>query len=774
MTPANRSRKNISEEMGRLMRTRIEADALKKAVKSSLWLFAKVVCGFEDILPTREYPDNKLHKEMCDFVQDPTNLKTLVLVARGHLKSSLISIALPLWLLVNDPNTRILIVSRSADLAEKFIRAQQAILTNSGMFEALFPEFKITEDWRKRKAWSGGAYEFPGRTKVLKEMSVEACGVSASRAGIHVDVVIMDDIIAEGAARSESVMESAIEWYQLHDCLFDTPSKGRTVVAGTRWSHRDLYKFIVENDKQFKVFHRGCYGDDGEVLYPVKFSRESLRSIRAKMTGYQWSCTPAGSLMTMPDLTTVPIEHLRVGDEVLGFLPGGTGKPGIGKNTKGVPRLKYISSTVMAVGHRIADVIELTMESGRTVRCTKDHKWFSGRRQHGRKQYMVPGVRKLMRWHGDYSIPEISPAEMMNWRYLAGLFDDEGTLGIYNSVISISQSRTLNPEVCDRIEIVLGELGIDWTYIESSNCYNLKGGRRLLQKFFHYGNPEKWRDRFLTSFLGRSMTACKDKVVAIDNLGPMMVYSVQTTTGNYINQGYLSKNCQYLNEPSDPDRQDFQEGWFKKFCFEESGKDSGVAVVTSDGKRYNPFEMDILMAVDPAVSEKKSHCDNAIIVAARNPEGKIFVLEAYSEKGSPSEIVAKIMELHRKWSPRMVFVEAISYQKALIGWVEEQQLRSGYCFAIRPVHPGGQGKEERIRSLEPYARQGLIHLRMDQVKLLDQFINFPLGKLVDMIDAMSYLPTRFIPIENMDEPFFEDDPPPAWAFDDGRSEVTGY
>src|SRR5215213_1005233 len=89
-------------------------DAQRKYVKENFWEFTKEVMRWKDLY-------EPLHKAMCDFVQDNWEKKRLMLIPRGHLKSSVITVSYALWHIAKNPKVRILIVNGTYPLAATFL-----------------------------------------------------------------------------------------------------------------------------------------------------------------------------------------------------------------------------------------------------------------------------------------------------------------------------------------------------------------------------------------------------------------------------------------------------------------------------------------------------------------------------------------------------------------------------------------------------------------------------------------------------------------------------
>src|SRR3989304_5748779 len=77
---------------------------LRQQGKTSLYFLTKAVLG-------RSKLAKPLHVEMCDFIQTTGTPKGLVLVPRGHYKTTIGSEGYPILRLINDPNDTILLAN---------------------------------------------------------------------------------------------------------------------------------------------------------------------------------------------------------------------------------------------------------------------------------------------------------------------------------------------------------------------------------------------------------------------------------------------------------------------------------------------------------------------------------------------------------------------------------------------------------------------------------------------------------------------------------------
>jgi hypothetical protein len=182
-----------------------------------------------------------LHDEIAQFLDAPGN-KKLLLVPRGHFKSTLASVAWPIQLLLRDPNTRILIANAVWDKSREFLGQISDYLTWASPLPELYGKFdgpgsRFTVDHltiaQKKDASKRG-------------VSVATAGVESALTGGHPDVIILDDLVgATNVGTKEQLMKPLTFYRQALDLL--APG-GKLVVIGTRWAVGDAYGHMIETE----------------------------------------------------------------------------------------------------------------------------------------------------------------------------------------------------------------------------------------------------------------------------------------------------------------------------------------------------------------------------------------------------------------------------------------------------------------------------------------------------------------------------------------------
>ena len=377
-------------------------------------------------------------------------------------------------------------------------------------------------------------------------------------------------------------------------------------------------------------------------------------------------------------------------------------------------------------------VENLTMRSGRTVRCTKEHKWYMQRKDKTHRPYLPARIGRKLKFV--YSPPdEPTTEQLLVYGYLAGIIDGEGACN--HGSIFIHQSLEVNPEVCERIEQTLQKLDIPYTktiklryderFNKPTNCFTiwLKGGVEQKLKIIKFGNPAK-KQRILNTIWKRTnhFVREEDEIMDIKQQGFETIYGLTTGAGNYIAWGYASENsAQYQNEAiSREDRP------FKYINFYDN--------LDQVPKKEN---LRIITSVDPAISQLKSADKFAIITVGIDKADNWWVLDYYNGRYLPDEGIIKILKMRQKWHPYTIALETIAFQKVLKYMLEQYVKKMG--IPRLPIHEckPGKAKDLRIMGLQPLFENGQIFVRKNMGDLIDQIETYPKCQFDDLLDALA-------------------------------------
>jgi len=182
------------------------------------------------------YQLRPFHARWLDFQN--TNVETLILAPRGHGKSTVCTVAYSLWKLLADVNTRILVVSNTAEQAGSLAGEIKLQTQTNEPLRQLLGE-------PRSGAWRANMFTLARRTRICKEASVTSTGVEGAIVSRHYELIILDDVVDEENSYTRRARDKLRTWYAkvLLPCL---EPGGELHILGTRYHPRDLYGALME------------------------------------------------------------------------------------------------------------------------------------------------------------------------------------------------------------------------------------------------------------------------------------------------------------------------------------------------------------------------------------------------------------------------------------------------------------------------------------------------------------------------------------------------
>jgi predicted phage terminase large subunit-like protein len=676
---------------------------------------------------------NSEHDELCKFLISK-GLYKLILMPRFTFKSCIVTVGYTLWRLAKDYNLRLLIYSDAASKAEGFLGSITNHITGKvagSKFREIFGHWEVDP---KKDKWNQSQIVIGFRQTAYAEPSIDTGGIETSKIGFHYPLIIFDDIVSDKNVTTKAQMDKVADCYKKALSLL-VPG-GEIIMVGTRWHFGDLYgRLLAENaeNRLFETFIRKAY--DGEKYYfadigECSLTKERLALLKKQQGSYVFSCNPAEAPIIMGDWTAKSICDIEEGDEIIGW------------KRKSTNEKQLITSKVLKVQSRMAEVVKIKLKSGREIRCTSDHNWFTGRNDETHREYRPAKVgMKLMYMFKPY-ISELCQSDQKLASWLGGFYDGEGSCS--DSII-LNQSKEKNPEVCLKLEATLNVLNYTWNSAEKeptktawggkTTYYWVNGGIQEKRRFLLQCNPSR-RSGIENSIFkhGCRFIKEKDEIVSIKPDGFEKVYALQTETGNYIAWGYGSKNCLYQNSPVDDETATFKA---RDFSFAE----------------VSPTDLYITATIDPA---GKGEDYTAITVVGTDHQLTMYLLEIVNQKMTPSEMIEKIVSLNYKYKFKMFGIET-NFFRGMLKLELERRIQTEHQenpekFPLFGTHEflaasrRGESKHSRIRGLQPYHERGSIKFPGKQLELLEgtfselayQMLQFPNAAHDDILDSLAY------------------------------------
>lgn len=231
--------------------------------------------------------DNTWVKARCAEVQANPN-GFIDLWAREHYKSTVITFALTIQDILNDPETTIGIFSHTRPIAKAFLRQIKQEFESNEQLKAWFSDILYADPRKDSPKWSEDEGITVKRNGNPKEATVEAWGVvDGQPTSKHFKVLLFDDVVVPASVSTPEMIAKTTDALGLSFNLGTAGGKRRFI--GTRYHYNDTYKTIMERGTAKPRINPATVDGtvDGE---PVFLSREALAKKRADQGPYVFAC----------------------------------------------------------------------------------------------------------------------------------------------------------------------------------------------------------------------------------------------------------------------------------------------------------------------------------------------------------------------------------------------------------------------------------------------------------------------------------------------------
>lgn len=290
-------------------------------------------------------------------------LRRLVLMPRGHLKSTVGTVLYTLWRIYRNPEIRILVACNLQQLAFSFIREVRSYLENPELEKVwnnrphiktrLLPaldkrsrsrNFAMDTEAEDRKViWNNTALQV-NRKESYKEPTVYATSVGTTVTGMHFDMVILDDLVDFKNVESEVKKTQVEEWIADIESVLNPPAVvtvgesdgvnitdtlgGEILVNGTRYALDDYYGQILERAEELgykahirNVYKNGTNEEDG-FLWHEKYTHNIVKSLQARLSPRRFSSQYLNRVYEK-DAALFAVDCIRVIEDDCFFTNGG-------------------------------------------------------------------------------------------------------------------------------------------------------------------------------------------------------------------------------------------------------------------------------------------------------------------------------------------------------------------------------------------------------------------------------------------------------------------
>ena len=208
--------------------------------------------------------------------------RLMLLLPRGHGKSTYGSALFPPWFLAQKPHLRVVAASGTERLGVQFSYAAQRFVRSAGGVLGLSLDRENVLNWSLS---NGGEYV--------------TVGAGGQITGRRSDLVVLDDVVpGREAANSLLARDKVWQWWQ-GDVLGTLKPNGRVIVIMTHWHEDDFAGRLMQQEgNRWRVISLPAIAEGnsdllgrmpGEALWPEWLSLDALGEKRAEIGEMEWA-----------------------------------------------------------------------------------------------------------------------------------------------------------------------------------------------------------------------------------------------------------------------------------------------------------------------------------------------------------------------------------------------------------------------------------------------------------------------------------------------------
>lgn len=303
----------------------VQKERLKRHYRTDLFDFAKFCLGYD-------WLEDEVHRPLCQILMDiyygktkgkeaQNLLRFLILMWRGSLKTTIISVAFPIWILVqNDPphartsdweppqsfnrkkgyDQRILLGQEIDKNVIKYHKTIQGHFEKNPNLINIFGELAPSK--RVKGTWTNFQSNVTWRQDIkAKEANITCCSLEGSINSGHYDLALMDDICSDKQMNNVEQIEKVHRFLALlmpimeialkEDDAMEDRAGSVLVWSGVRWDDNDPAGLIKrEQAHLWHIWECPVYrdivvgGQDVRVYaWPRRFGEAQVNELRSSM-----------------------------------------------------------------------------------------------------------------------------------------------------------------------------------------------------------------------------------------------------------------------------------------------------------------------------------------------------------------------------------------------------------------------------------------------------------------------------------------------------------
>jgi predicted phage terminase large subunit-like protein len=264
----------------------LDRDALEAAIRNDFLAFFEKVFG--SLNPAENYCPNWHVEAIAHKLNQCAERKIkrlLIVIPPRSLKSTMVSIAFPAFLLGRDPTVKIIAASYNQDLANKFSNDTRSIMSEA-WYQQTFTDTRLLRDTQSFSETTQHGIRF-------------STSVAGPMTGVGADFIIIDDPIKPSDINSEPARKAANDWFdQTVSTRLNAPNEGVIIVVMQRLHVDDLAGHLLEQGG-WEILRIPAIAEEsmeheigpnqhitrkaGDLLQPSRLDRKKLDELRSTM-----------------------------------------------------------------------------------------------------------------------------------------------------------------------------------------------------------------------------------------------------------------------------------------------------------------------------------------------------------------------------------------------------------------------------------------------------------------------------------------------------------
>ncbi len=250
-----------------------------------------------------------------DGLMDFTKKKIFIILPFKHVKSPIVSVVYPSWILGRDPLHHFLIASNSGDNAMTFSKSVREVIALNTKYQEVFPNTQVDP----RRGWSGNSWFVKRPVESDANPTFRSVGFTGTVMGRGADCLIFDDINDQDNSQSDYLCDKVNSWWQSGVRSRRLHEDSREIGVATRWAKMDVPAEAMKLENGFWIYWAPALSEgkevyinrrdpegnwekflihnDGPALWPERWSQTYLLNQREVLGAGKFSLMYQGQLI---------------------------------------------------------------------------------------------------------------------------------------------------------------------------------------------------------------------------------------------------------------------------------------------------------------------------------------------------------------------------------------------------------------------------------------------------------------------------------------------